>query len=541
MPPAPNQREKSAVPGLPPGFKMFSLEATKGLNTKDTRPAIDDQELSWCENYMRIGNGNLRTMWDVGPALFTATGGLTIIAFFPFNIGAVNFFAVFLSDGTAVAVRNPGGAITTISAVPGTFFTAGGQRPAVAQWGSSGILIVSTAQANGYWAWDGTTLFSPGGGVSPVWLNGGTPTAMPTGITGSSIEIFQSRVWIFNDTTGVGSISAPSNGATFAAGAGGTTITSTDSFLKVGFHAVKQANGYLYPFGDSSVQVISNVQTLAGITTFNNANTDPQTGTPWRDSVAAYGRALLFANPTGIYGLYGGAAEKISDKFDGIFATASLPVNGTALPPAAVATVFGIKIYCLLLTILDPFTSALRPVLLCWDGKTPFLASQSKALTYIATAETNSLPVAWGTDGATLFQLFAAASTSLTKKLQSKLWAGAGYIIYKQAMRLYTQLEDNSGAGATLSTSIDTDVQSNLVTISNATAFTWINNSGQAFTWKNNSNQAFAWGAAAALAIAGQDAQGTIGRLLGFTVTSTSSDYTVISLALGYRDQTGFY
>lgn len=540
MPPAPQQRDRAAVPGLPPGFKMFALEATKGLNTKDTRPAIDDQELSWCENYMRIGNGNLRTMWDVGAAVYTATGGKTIISFFPFNLGAVNYHCVFLNDGTAVAVKISDLSITTISAVANTFFVAGGQRPGAAQWGSSGILIVSTSQASGYWAWDGTTLFSPGGPTSPTWLNGGTPTTMPTGINGTSIEIFQSRVWIFNDTTGIGTISAPSNGATFASANGGTTITSSDSFLKVGFHAVKQANGYLYPFGDSSVQVISNVQTVSNVTTFNNANTDPQTGTPWRDSVAAYGRALLFANPTGIYGLYGGAAEKITDKFDGIFATALLPVSGTAAPPAAVTTVYGIKIYCLLLTVLDPFTSAYRPVLLCWDGKTPFLASQSKALTYIATAETNSLPLAWGTDGQTIFPLFATASPTLTKKYQTKLWAGSGYIVFKQAMRIYSQIQDNSGLGVTLSSSIDTDTQSQLVTVVSGAAFSWVNNSGQSFTWKNNSNQPFTWGSAA-LGIAGQDAGGTIGRLLGLTVTSTSPDYTIVSTALGYLDRQGYY
>ena len=43
MPP-PQQRK--GLPGVPPDFKLFSLQATKGLNTKDSRSSIEDEETS---------------------------------------------------------------------------------------------------------------------------------------------------------------------------------------------------------------------------------------------------------------------------------------------------------------------------------------------------------------------------------------------------------------------------------------------------------------------------------------------------------------
>ena len=598
---------------MPPDFAMFALQGAKGINTKDTRSAIDDQELAWQENFIRIGNGNLRTLWDVGTAVYTAPGGKTIVSHFFFNIGNTNYAAVFLADGTADAVNlSSGNTVTHISTVANTFFVSNGSRPAVQQWGSSGIVITSTSQANGYWAWDnaaGGTLYSPGS-FAPAWLSGFTTTSftgnthttttvdtlvpgtgtlvvgmgwtgtdipandtiasiasgtsitigpnpatgthagtfqaqwyMPTGISGDSIEVFQSHVFIYNSANGIGTFSAPGNGANFSAAQGGGTYTSADGFLKSGFHGVKQANGYLYPFGDSSINVISNIQTSGSpaTTTFNNSNVDPQVGTPWRDSIQAFGRALIFANPLGIYGLFGSTAEKLSEKLDGVFTTATLPVTGTAVPSAAVSTIFEQKCYLLLITITDPFTGQPRSAMACWDGKTFFMASQTKTLTYISTQEINSQPLAWGTDGNTLFPLFNAASSLLTKKLQTKLWAGSGFIIYKAARTLYSQVQDNSGLGYTFSALIDTDGLSGTTAITGNVSFSWVNGSGQAFTWKNGSNQAFTWGSAGN-SIRGMDlgAASVTGLLLGITLTTTSPDFTLVSVGLGYRDNYSF-
>jgi len=681
MPPAP-PKESKQFPGLPAEFKTFSLSQTKGLNTKDARSAIDDQELSWQENFLRIGAGNLRTTPDNGADLYTPSGGRTIISFFPFNIGATFYHAVFLNDGTADQVRISDGAVTPISAVAGTFWVAGNERPGCSQWGAQYLLIVSQL---GYWVWNGTLLFGPGtvspivtitksgtgytgaptvsatrgGGVAVtgfaatatvsngavtgvtitnpgsgvpagdfinIILDGGQPfdntarghavltgkvvtsivldaaggtgytlpptviivggsgagatatatvgggsvtgftvtnggdgyltaptviikaaagdnlrlaeaviNPMPIGLVGTAIETFQSRVWITNNDTIT--FSAPGLFDIFATSAGGGTVQSTDNFLKVHFPAIKQANGYLYPFGDSSIQVISNVQTAGSpvTTSFNNANTDPENGTPWRDTVQAFGRSLMFANETGIYGLFGGTAEKISEKLDGIFlAVPNRHATDIAEPSACIATLYEIKCYCCLIPILDPFTGLTRNAMVCFDGQTWFVGSQTKSLTFIATEMQQSQPLAWGTDGATLFPLFNTPNLVLPKIAQSKLWSGDGFIVYKQVLAFYTQLEDNSGLGVALTVTLDTQTTPNTIQVNANSTFSWINNGGQVFTWINNLSQTFTWGATGA-AITGQAAE-QYGLLIGETINSTSEDFTIVATAIGYKN-----
>ena len=350
---------------------------------------------------------------------------------------------------------------TVISSSPGQFFPGssilGNPAPACAQFGQSGIIIVTTAATNGYYAWDGTTLYAPGS-ASPTWLNGGTPTTMATNVSGTAVEVYTGRVWVFQSN--IGYFSAPGNGASFSGSIGGGTFTSNDSFLKREFTQAKQANGFLYVFADSSVNVISNVQTGGTpiATTFNNQNVDPQVGTPWHSSVQAFGRGLVFANSTGVYALVGGACEKVSDNLDGLMQESNLElIHETTFlaPSSAIATIFDIKVYMLLMPVHDLFTGQVRNALAMWDGKKWFLGSQDKSLTYIGTQEIDSILTAWGTDGTDLFPLFDNASETLRKIYQTRLWPGDGFQITKQAMRLYTMGEDKSGRGYTITGTVD--------------------------------------------------------------------------------------
>lgn len=521
--------------------RFFALQKFNSLNTKAQRPAIEDEEFSWLENFMPIGDGNLRTTPSNGSPLFTAAGGLTVVYLFFFNIGSNSFVAVFLSDGTAVQVNTTTAVQTPISNVGGTFY-GGGALPAAAQWGSSGILIVSQVTSSAYWAWDGTTLFPPGA-ASPSWLNGGTPTNMPQGLSGNAIEIFQSRSWVFNN--GVGNFSAPGNGASFSGVAGGGSFPSTDSFLRRSFVAARQSNGFLYVFGDSSINVISNVQTSGApaVTTFNNQNVDPQIGTPWPNSVQAYSRGLVFGNSSGIHALYGGSAEKIGDKLDGLFLNAQNVFSGanpTTSPSAAVAIVYGIRLYMLLVPVMDLFTGQFRNVLAVWDGKKWFLASQDSNLVYIASQEIDSVLTAWGTDGTNVFRLFASASGTLRKIVQSKLWSGDGFVVTKDAFREYLMAIDNSGAGYALTGTIDMQNENggNSAAVSfasNTFAIVWLNASSGVIQWQNASNQNLSF-TVVGLSLGGANVNAT-GALLGVTLQSTSPDFTIVAYALLYRNK----
>ena len=300
-----------------------------------------------------------------------------------------------------------------------------------------------------------------------------TLTLMPYGVSGSSIETFQSRVWLFfpnqvgaNQTSGTFLLSAPNSFSNFATSAGGLIFNSTDSFLKAQYTNARQSNGYLYPFGDSSVSVISNVQTSVNAntgfatTTFNYQNTDPQLGTSWRDSVASYSRTVLFANPLGVFGLYGGSVTKVSGKIDQMFTDAVFPpAVGALTPTAAVANIYSKKIFSLLMTFKDPFTKTNVNKMLCWDEKDWFVSSQSVSLIYIGTQEVSSNIKTWGTDGNSLYQLYAQPSATLSKKMSTKLFGTQDSVIKKRAYTFMFQGQDLSAAktGISLNVNIDTN------------------------------------------------------------------------------------
>src|SRR5262249_13389225 len=138
-------------------------------------------------------------------------------------------------------------------------------------------------------------------------------------------------------------------------GNGGGAFQSTDSFLRVGYHFLKQSNGFLYLGGDSSMNYISGVSTSSGtatspipITTFGNQNVDPQLGSPWPSSVQVFSRNIVFANSIGIFVSYGGAITKASIPLDGFYDSG--PIFGSGLNfSAAVANIFSVPVYMLLL------------------------------------------------------------------------------------------------------------------------------------------------------------------------------------------------
>ncbi len=540
----------SEVPFAGGDKKFFTLQKFATLNTKAQRPAIGDQEFSWIENMMPIGDGNLRTLWSNGAFLYTAPGGLTIIYLYYFNIGTVTNVAVFLSDGTAVQVNTKTAVVTTISNLAGQFFPGsaalGNPLPAAAQYGQSGIIIVTTASTNGYFAWDGVTFYVPGA-TAPNWLTGSTPTSMPSGVSGTCVETYVGRVWVGNGPEII--FSAPGNGADFSPADGAGATTSNDSFLRREVTQLKQSNGFLYAFADSSVNVISNVQSSGSpiLTTFNNQNVDPQVGSPWHNSVQAFGRGLVFAHSSGVYALIGGAAEKVSDMLDGLFSEASAILaadTSVQAPSSAVATLFGIKVYMMTLPVQDLFTGLIRIVVVMWDGKKWFMGSQSQVLAFIAPQEINSTLSCWGTDGTNLFPMFTTASNTLNKIYQTRLWPGDGFQITKQAMRFYSQIEDNSGSGYTITGTVDYVLENRgqqtapITITSNNFPIIFTNSGGQALQFQNSllQNINFTIGG---LSISGFDA-GNInqrGNLLGLTLQSTSPDFTVIEHSMLYQNQ----
>lgn len=740
--------------GLPPGFRIYSPYPFQGINLQSSPIAIGDQEFRWIENFFRLGDGYLRTAWDVGTTLYTAPPNTTIIHFWFYTIASTYYVAIFLSDGSAVQIDTNTLAQTQIG-FAGTFYDADNPAniPAASQYGTLYLLISNRNTDNDYWAWDGSLLYgagtvapngvlltsggrgytsaptisvyggngsgialtptldggsivlititNPGTGyqvgdvvqlafsgggtdssavmqavlapstlagvivtaggsgyttaqivltggggsgaaatavitdgvvtgvtvtnggsgytdspvvtiigdgsgasgvarlngtyvatVSPVlggsgftsvpsvaFVGGGgagatgvvnlvpttvsridvtsggsgytsaptvainsasgtgatatafvqngqvvlisvtapgsgytdnpivsfsggggsgatakaylTPTSvagvyvqaggnfytsapaveissvgnnsayatltfMPYGVSGGAIETFQSRVWLFDPAPpkfgnippgGNFVVSAPGSINDFATSDGGVQFTNSDSFLQTKYTGARQSNGYLYLFGDGSVNVVSNVLTSGSpaTTTFNNQNIDPQNGLSWRDTRQDFGRSMVFANETGVYGLYGGAVTKVSQKLDQLFVNAIFPPTAGALTPVgAVATIFNVKHYLLLITIKDPDTQEFRNVMLTWNEKDWVVTTQSVPIVDLASQKVESAFTAWGTDGIHIFPLFQTPSSALSKRLDTKFYGGDKNFIIKDLWALWLTGEDIS-------------------------------------------------------------------------------------------------
>jgi hypothetical protein len=294
---------------------------------------------------------------------------------------------------------------------------------------------------------------------------------MPYGVSGTSLETYQSRVWLSypnqvgsENNGGTMFLSGPESLTDFATSDGGLIFTNTDRFLRKAYTALRQSGSFLYAIGDSSVSVVSNVQTTGGsstsspTTTFTYQNSDPQFGTPYRDTVEDFSNNIVFANAFGVFGIYGGSVRKVSGKIDKLFSDPDTnPIPSAIVQSAASANIFAQPVYVLLLTIRDPFTQNPENVLLIWTGKDWFAAQQSASLTFIGTFEHNSDIDAWGTDGTSLFPLFSNPSSSLVKSLSTKTYGGTTPFLIKGLHTVYLDAIDQTSGqtGISFSGSVD--------------------------------------------------------------------------------------
>src|SRR5260221_126261 len=119
-----------ATPGFPANPVPLTFEQFATLNTKALRAGIKNEEMAWCDGWMPLGPNNLRTLYGVGSALYTATGGNKVILFGFGNAGktptqqhaGTPISIVFLNDGSCYQVNVDTNVVTTIAA-PGTFTT----------------------------------------------------------------------------------------------------------------------------------------------------------------------------------------------------------------------------------------------------------------------------------------------------------------------------------------------------------------------------------------------------------------------------------
>jgi len=406
-----------------------------------------------------------------------------------------------------------------------------------------------------------------------------TISLMPFGIQGTAVQTYAGHVWVFNGA--VFNVSAPGSVTDFATSDGGSSQQSNDNFLRIGYTQAVQTNGFLFILGDSSMNYISGVQTTtSGVTvtlSFGNNNSDPEVGTPYPAAVTTLGQDIFIANAAGVFVSSGGTFVKKSDTLDDLWN--SIPVIQNPTGPvffgggqlsAAKATIFGKRIWMVLVPIIDPFTNMQTNKLFMYNGKYWSAAHQDIGLQFITGQEINSEFIAWGTDGNGIYPLFQTPSPNIQKVVQSKLWdAPGGYDHEKSVVNVFALAKFLGTKNLEYQLSVDNENgvpptvqwENNLLQpaqwVNNTPQFmswspnvyigtpktaVWINAFGAPVTWTNSLNQSVIWSMTGAMMIAvlPPTTVGQVGVVVGFTASTYCDDMVLISMAiqpelLGYR------
>jgi hypothetical protein len=239
-----------------------------------------------------------------------------------------------------------------------------------------------------------------------------------------------------------------------------------------------------------------------------------------------FSRAIVNANPFGVFGLYGGSVSKVSDVIDPLFTNADFPpTSGALTPSSAVANIYSRKYYCLLLTLVNPITLAQENKILLWDGGEWYVASQSVALIQLYTQEVNSDLIAWGTDGTSLYPLFQKPNKFLSKTLSTKLFGSQGPYMAKESYFVTVQGQNVGQLGGALNFTMSVDTEAGSYPIYSPDGTATIN-FGLSSGYKTG------------YPVLSNGLANVTGNFIGLTMTTTDADITLNWLGLSYTTQT---
>jgi len=488
----------------------------------------------------------------VSIAVVEAGSGYTSIPTVTFSSGSAAATAVISTGGVStVSLTNAGSGYTSSPTI--TFSGGGGSGAnAIAQIvtfrtgtvsillnnGGSGYTSAPTVAIGGANTTPATAtaivlgntvsqivMTNPGAGYTTanVTLSGGgfTTAANVTAVVNTdqvvSVATFSGRTWVAAGRTVY--YSAADSYSDFTSVSAGS-LTISDSTLHGNIKALLSANNFLYIFGETSINVFSDVRVdTNGQTLFTNTNVSASVGTKRIYAIYPFFRSVLFMNDYGIYSLVGSTTSKLSDALDGVFQLidfASPISGGQVLLNNILCAAFSF-------TYNDPVNGA-RKVQAVFFEKKWFLTSQG-ALDYITSVPTAGVIRLYGTAGSSLYRLYANSTSNVATMIQTALMPMGDPIRTKQALKF--GIEAQLQAASTLLVSVDNEQgigSTGAYTIDNSVV--WLNNFYQPVTWQNNSLQTVGWETSYGYALYKSDAQ-QYGKYLGLTINSNSAGYTV--------------
>lgn len=505
----------------------FSTSEFRGMNTQALRQAIGDGQQSWLENIQPIGAANGRTVPAMSAALAALPGAPAPYIAMGFNIiisgTPTDILMIATTNGNLYQFNCLTNAVTTI-ATSGNY-----TRASFAQWKNERVMIIDAI--SGLWDWNGTTLTSAAAYPHPA------PSP------GQCIATFAGRVWISSNRTIT--FSAPDQYNDFRTTAAGGSFILTDETVHSSVQQLVSANNFLYIFGTSSVNVISDVRVVSGVTLFTNTNLSTGVGTPFPLSATVFGRAVFFASVTGFYALYGSSAQKISNELDGLYpriSGLSSPAGLGSAPTISGGAVVINNILCLAFQFdyADPAQGITRPLLAVYFDNKWFVASQGTnsgigSLSLIADNEVSGENRLYGMDTAgNIYRLFSDASAAVPYRWQTAFWDFGAPVLFKQAIKAGIGVYFSSQA-ASLTINIDTENSTNAFTAANGNQLQFVGTGPITFV----GTLPIAWIAGGYVLL--QTDVTNMGRYLGMTMTGDAIDatFTLALLEYNFRSQWG--
>jgi hypothetical protein len=356
---------------------------------------------------------------------------------------------------------------------------------------------------------------------------GATVTAAVNGtLNGTQIAVYAGRAWIANNRTINFTDALSYNGFALSGG----SFLLEDPTLHSGVNAFSVANNFLYIFGGDSINVISDVRVVSGITLFSNVNIQSSVGCNFPLSVFPYYRAVFFASKYGFFSLYGSTPQKISDELDGIFQLMDLtmPIYGGAV------LLYNILCAGFMFTYKDPLLGP-RPLLAIYHDKKWFVASQGATMLGVVAANVNGFPLMFADDGANISQLFSSTTASIATTIIPKLFDMGDSILDKQPIKFGMEVI-NPSSTVVFTVTVDSEFGSGTpLSFSGGNVFQWTNNVGTVFGWTNNAAATFSWVSSGFNRQMQDVLTGpTRGKYLSGTLTSTTPGYQLAQLAWQY-------
>jgi hypothetical protein len=487
-------------------LQSFSLKNWLAVNTTNSRIALQPQQFGNLENVQPIGASNLHSIQDISASLANFASDNPYYDF-SCNINNTEYLIIATASGKLYAYAI---ATQTLTQINGSA-TLSGSVTRMAQFSNTQLLVIDSA---GYYSW--------GGSGNIVAITGsGAPTS------GTAIAVYQNVVWIAVGRTLY--FSASASYTDFTTTDGGGTYTMVDPTLRSNITALLSADGYLYIFGITSVNAISDLYVPQGASpptpTFTNLNLSAIVGTDQPYSIFMYGRLVFFANRYGAWSIYGTTVNAISapdpnnayaSDIDGTwqYLNFSQAISG--------GQVVSNSLLCgafLVQRLNDPVFGS-NTVIAMYQGDAAggkWWFANWGALTRITTAYVNNVPALFGYIGNQLYQLFAVSTSSPPATIQTALWDFGDPITEKQVIKAGFALTTYIPGGGVASFTLDTPVSSTPVPFTNLGGqVIWENSLGQIVTWKNASSQTVTWVPVQYSVYWGQAPQG-YAKVVGYT------------------------